>query len=56
MPRIAAAGIKGPQYFMLMLPYVVTLGVMIWVAWSKRGGATDEPGALGQPHVREERR
>jgi len=56
MPRIAAAGIKVPQYFMLMLPYVVTLGVMIWVAWSKRGGATDEPGALGQPHVREERR
>ncbi|MEN6543874.1 ABC transporter permease [Parvibaculum sp.] len=56
MPRIAAAGIKVPQYFMLMLPYVVTLCVMIWVAWSKRGGATDEPGALGQPHVREERR
>ncbi len=56
MPRIAAAGIKVPQYFMLMLPYLATLGVMIWVAWKKRGGATDEPGALGQPHVREERR
>jgi len=56
MPRIAAAGIKVPQYFMLMLPYVVTLGVMIYVAWMKRGGASDEPGSLGQPHVREERR
>jgi simple sugar transport system permease protein len=55
-PRIAAAGLQVPQYFMLMLPYVVTLGVMIWVAWTKRGGASDEPGALGQPHVREERR
>ncbi len=56
MPRIAAAGIKVPQYFMLMLPYIATLGVMVWVAWSKRGGASDEPGALGQPYVREERR
>jgi ABC-type uncharacterized transport system permease subunit len=56
MPRIAAAGIKVPQYFMLMLPYLATLGVMIWVAWKKRGGATDEPGALSQPYVREERR
>ncbi|ARQ02620.1 ABC transporter permease [Pseudorhodoplanes sinuspersici] len=56
MPRIAAAGIKVPQYFMLMLPYLATLGVMIWVAWKSRGGAADEPGALGQPHVREERR
>ena len=26
IPRIAAAGIRVPQYFMLMTPYVVTLG------------------------------
>jgi simple sugar transport system permease protein len=33
----------------------VTLGVMIWVALGQRSG-DDEPGALGQPYVREERR
>jgi general nucleoside transport system permease protein len=54
VPRIAATGVRLPQYFMLMTPYVATLGVMIWVALDKRIGS-DEPGALGQPHVREER-
>jgi general nucleoside transport system permease protein len=28
--------------------------VMMWVGATQRGG-TNEPGALGQPHVREER-
>jgi general nucleoside transport system permease protein len=55
VPRIAATGIRLPQYFMLMTPYVATLAVMIWVALDKRMGS-DEPGALGLPHVREERR
>jgi general nucleoside transport system permease protein len=55
VPRIAATGIRLPQYFMLMTPYLATLAVMIWVALSKRAGS-DEPGALGLPHVREERR
>jgi simple sugar transport system permease protein len=55
VPRIAATGVRLPQYFMLMTPYVATLGVMIWVALDKRTGS-DEPGALGLPHVREERR
>lgn len=55
IPRVAAAGIEVPQYFMLMLPYLVTLGVMIWTSLA-RDRASDEPGALGQPYVREERR
>jgi simple sugar transport system permease protein len=55
IPRIAAAGIRVPQYFMLMTPYVVTLGVMIWTAMGRRGGFA-EPGALGVPYAREERR
>ncbi len=55
IPRIAAAGIQVPQYLMLMAPYLATIAVMIWVgAKDRRGG--QEPGALGQPHVREERR
>jgi general nucleoside transport system permease protein len=55
VPRIAAAGIRAPQYLMLMTPYLATLAVMIWVGARNRG-YQGEPGALGQPHVREERR
>lgn len=55
IPRVAAIGIQVPQYFMLMTPYVATLLVMVWAAM--RGNVRlDEPGALGRPHVREERR
>jgi simple sugar transport system permease protein len=55
IPRVAAAGIKVPQYFVLMTPYIATIIVMTWATVAKRG-ASDEPGALGQPFVREERR
>ena len=55
VPRIAAAGIRVPQYLVLMTPYLATIGVMIWVGARQRG-ASGEPGALGLPHVREERR
>jgi general nucleoside transport system permease protein len=55
VPRIAAAGIRVPQYLMLMTPYVATIAVMMWVGARYRG-YLGEPGALGQPHVREERR
>lgn len=55
IPQLAAAGVRLPQYFVLMTPYAVTLAVMIWVALAKSGSG-DEPGALGEPFVREERR
>jgi simple sugar transport system permease protein len=55
VPRIAAADIQAPQYFMLMTPYLVTLGVMIWAAVTRRTGG-DGPGALGLAFIREERR
>ncbi|WP_315836310.1 ABC transporter permease [Bradyrhizobium prioriisuperbiae] len=55
IPHVAAAGIRVPQYLMLMTPYLATLAVMIWVGAKDRSGGR-EPGALGQPHVREERR
>jgi general nucleoside transport system permease protein len=54
IPHIAAAGIRVPQYLMMMTPYLATIAVMMWVGATARGG-TNEPGALGQPHVREER-
>ncbi len=55
IPRMAAIGLQLPQYFVLMLPYVVTLVVMVWTSLSanRRSG---QPAALGQPFVREERR
>lgn len=56
VPKLAAAGVRLPQYLMLMTPYLATLGVMIWIAVARRGAAPDEPAALGVPHVREERR
>jgi simple sugar transport system permease protein len=55
IPHIAAAGIKFPQYIVLMTPYIATIAVMVWVGVSQNIGSS-EPGALGQPHVREERR
>jgi general nucleoside transport system permease protein len=55
IPQLAAAGVNLPQYFVLMTPYAVTLAVMIWVSVAKRTG-DEEPGALGEPFVREERR
>ncbi len=55
IPQLAAAGVQLPQYFVLMTPYVVTLGVMVWVALGRRR-LDGEPGALGEPYVREERR
>lgn len=55
IPQLAAAGVRLPQYFVLMTPYLVTLGVMVWVA-AARPGNNDQPGALGEAFVREERR
>jgi ABC-type uncharacterized transport system permease subunit len=55
IPRIAAAGIAVPQYLMLMTPYLATIAVMVWVGY-RQSAVSREPGALGQPHVREERR
>ena len=55
IPQLAATGVRLPQYFVLMLPYAVTLGVMIWVALGKQASSA-QPGALGEPFIREERR
>jgi simple sugar transport system permease protein len=56
IPQLAAAGVRLPQYFVLMTPYLVTLGVMVWVALGRSPATQTQPGALGEPYVREERR
>jgi general nucleoside transport system permease protein len=55
IPHIAAAGIRVPQYLVMMTPYLATIAVMIWVG-ATQNIRSSEPEALGQPHVREERR
>lgn len=55
IPQLAATGVRLPQYFVLMTPYAVTLLVMIWVALGNRASGS-QPGALGEPFIREERR
>jgi general nucleoside transport system permease protein len=55
IPQIAAAGIRLPQYYLLMTPYLATLAVMVWQGLKNRTGS-DEPDGLGKPFVREERR
>ncbi|MGC2784125.1 MAG: ABC transporter permease [Roseiarcus sp.] len=55
IPQVAAAGIHVPQYYVTMTPYLATLVVMIWQGVRVAAGS-GEPGALGQPYVREERR
>jgi len=54
IPRIAAAGIQVPQYFIAMIPYLATLVVMIWTCL-RGGGGSMEPRALGRAHLREDR-
>jgi simple sugar transport system permease protein len=55
IPRIAAVGLQVPQYFMLMTPYLATIAVMIWTSLSGKA-RWSQPGALGRPYIREERR
>jgi ABC-type uncharacterized transport system permease subunit len=54
--RLQAAGTTIPPAFLGMLPYLLTILVLVlitwWEAFSKRVGA---PAALGLPYVREER-
>jgi simple sugar transport system permease protein len=54
IPRVAAVGIQVPQYFVGMIPYLATLGVMVWTC-TRSGSLTLEPRALGLAHAREDR-
>ena len=55
IPRIMAAGLPVPQYYLLMMPYAITLAVLIYSAVSSRHGQ-NAPLALGLPYIREDRR
>ncbi len=55
IPRIFAAGLPVPQYFLLMTPFLATLFVLVYAAVYTKT-STSAPGALGLPYVREDRR
>ena len=55
IPRIFAAGLPVPQYFVLMTPFLATLFVLVYAAVYTKTSTT-APGALGLPHAREDRR
>ena len=55
IPRIFAAGLPVPQYFVMMTPFLATLFVLFYAALYTRT-STAAPSALGLPHIREDRR
>lgn len=56
IPRIQALGGDTPVYFLLMLPYLLTLAVLIIPSIMIKGWRDEAPGGLLQNYVREERR
>ncbi len=53
--RIQLAGSTIPPYFLKMIPYVVTILVLILVGWRSRHRPSSAPRALGLPYLREQR-
>ncbi|MEK3882257.1 ABC transporter permease [Paenibacillus sp. PL2-23] len=53
--RMQLMDIGVPSYFLKMLPYLVTILVLILVGWRGRNKPSIEPKALGAPYVREQR-
>jgi simple sugar transport system permease protein len=53
--RMQLAGSLIPPYFLKMLPYVITILVLIFVGWRSRNKASSAPQALGLPYIREQR-
>ncbi len=54
IPRVMAAGIPLPQYYLLMTPYLATLFVLIYAAIRYKDGQ-ENPSSLGIPYIRQDR-
>ena len=55
LPRLQAVGVDVPPYLMAMLPYLVTILVLVAVALSGHGRGR-QPAALGLAYLRQDRR
>lgn len=53
LPRLQAIGFNAPVYLMGMLPYLLTIGVLVLATRSRHGA---EPAALGRAYLRQDRR
>jgi general nucleoside transport system permease protein len=53
--RIQLIGSDIPSYFLKMIPYIVTILVLMFLGWRNRNKPSGSPEALGVPYVREQR-
>jgi simple sugar transport system permease protein len=53
--RIQLIGSHIPSYFLKMLPYVITIFVLMYMGWRNRNKLTGKPEAVGEPYIREQR-
>jgi simple sugar transport system permease protein len=53
--RIQLIGSHIPSYFLKMLPYVITILVLMYMGWRNRNKLTGKPEAVGEPYIREQR-
>ncbi|MEM8731495.1 MAG: ABC transporter permease [Pseudomonadota bacterium] len=54
IPRLQAMGVEVPVYLLSMLPYALTIAVLVLMAFSKRARQA-EPGFLGRAYIRQDR-
>lgn len=53
--RIQLVGTEIPSYFLKMIPYLITIAVLMFIGWKNRRGLTGQPLELGVPYIREQR-
>jgi ABC-type uncharacterized transport system permease subunit len=53
--RMQVIGSEIPPYFLKMIPYVVTILVLMYLGWRNRNKPSGTPESLGVPYIREQR-
>jgi simple sugar transport system permease protein len=53
--RMQLDGSPIPSYFLKMIPYLITIAVLILVGWRTKNKLSGSPQALGIPYIREQR-
>lgn len=53
--RIQLIGSEIPSYFLKMIPYAVTIMVLMFLGWRNRNKPSGSPESLGVPYIREQR-
>ncbi|WP_337101253.1 ABC transporter permease [Paenibacillus sp. YIM B09110] len=53
--RIQLIGSEIPSYFLKMIPYIVTILVLMYLGWRNRNKPSGSPESLGAPYIREQR-